>query len=309
MLTSERVTGNGSLDSLSGLAHLLRVRPEVRSEQHSGSTWATDHVADVEGVPFQIVTTGACAIDLVDLRRSVQLEAGDIAVLPHGSRYVVRAVGVEHKALECETQLMGGRFALEQASGNLVLAALPDLIVVRTAESDDAPRLSRLITAIRDELDADRAGACAIANDLASALFVMIVRIHVDREHDVAGLLDILGHRQAARAVEAMLGSPSRAWTLDELASYASASRASLVRMFQKTVRMAPVEFLVELRLSLARRRLSATTLSLAQIAAEIGYRSESSFSRAFRRRFGVTPGETRKSPSSVHSDRGGGGV
>jgi AraC family transcriptional activator of mtrCDE len=106
-----------------------------------------------------------------------------------------------------------------------------------------------------------------------------------------------------------MLGSPSRAWTLDELASYASASRASLVRMFQKTVRMAPVEFLAELRLSLARRRLSATTLSLAQIAAEIGYRSESSFSRAFRRRFGVTPGETRKSPSSVHSDRGGGGV
>jgi AraC family transcriptional activator of mtrCDE len=104
----------------------------------------------------------------------------------------------------------------------------------------------------------------------------------------------MLRDRRAARAVEAMLSSPSRAWTLDELASHAGASRASLVRMFQKMARMAPLEFFAELRLSLARQRLSETDLPLAQIAAEIGYGSESSFSRAFRRRFGIRPGEMR---------------
>jgi len=290
------VTHNGSFDVLSGLAHLFHVR-DVQYEQRGSTQWATDHEADHGCVPFQVVTFGACVIDLIESRRSVRLEAGDVAVLPHGNHHVVRGQpALADEPREAEPQVIGGRFALEQARGNFVLAALPDLIVVRAAEHDDALRLRRLIAAIGDELDGGRDGARAIANDLASALFMMVVRIHVNREHVVEGLLRILSHRRAARAVEAMLSSPSRAWTLDELAGHASASRASLVRMFQKTVCMAPLEFLAELRLSLARRRLSATNLPLAQIAAEIGYGSESSFSRAFRRRFGMPPGEMRTS-------------
>jgi AraC family transcriptional activator of mtrCDE len=290
-----RVARDESLDALSALAHRLHVH-DVRYEQHSGAQWTTEHEADCGGVAFQIVTCGACAMDLPESRQSVRLKAGDVAVLPRGGRHSLYGqtppLGDGPSALE--TQLIGGRFALEQPRENFVLAALPELIVVRAAESVDAARLQRLIVAIWDELEAHRPGARAIANDLASALFMMIVRIHLDRERAIGGLLNILGHRRAARAVQAMLTSPARAWTLDELADHASASRASLVRMFQKTVRMAPLEFLAELRLGLARRRLAATNLPLMQIAAEIGYRSESSFSRAFRRRFGVPPGKVR---------------
>ena len=55
-----------------------------------------------------------------------------------------------------------------------------------------------------------------------------------------------------------------------------------------------PLEFLTELRLELARRKLKTTDLGLADIAAEAGYQSESSFSRAFKRRFGHPPGALR---------------
>ena len=293
-----RVTRNESFDSLSALAHLLHVR-EVRYEQHCGTLWTTDREADRGGVPFQIVTCGTCAIDLIDMHGSVRLEPGDIAVLPHSNRHIVRGQAAPPEGQrDVETQLVGGRFALEAPRDNPVLAALPDLIVVRAAEHADARQLRRLISAIGDELDADRAGAHAIASELASVLFMMIVRIHLDRENAVDGLLRILSERQAARAVEAMLSSPSHAWTLDELANHASTSRASLVRMFRRAVSMAPLEFLAEFRLGLAHCRLSATNLSLAQIAAEIGYQSESSFSRAFRRRFGISPGGVRASSS-----------
>jgi AraC family transcriptional activator of mtrCDE len=218
-------------------------------------------------------------------------------VLPHGDRHVMRAeFALAGESCEVETQLIFGRFALELPRENFVLAALPELIVMRAAENADALQLRRLIIALEDELDAGRAGARAITNDLASALFTMIVPLPIDRERAVEGLVHILSHRLAARAVKAMLSSPSRAWTLSELASRASASRASLVRMFQKTIGMAPLQFLTELRLGLARRKLSATNLPLAEIAAEIGYRSESAFSRAFRRRFGMPPGEMRAS-------------
>jgi len=37
-------------------------------------------------------------------------------------------------------------------------------------------------------------------------------------------------------------------------------------------------------------------TATLAAIAAEVGYQSESTFSRAFQRRFGMRPGEARRS-------------
>jgi AraC family transcriptional activator of mtrCDE len=92
-----------------------------------------------------------------------------------------------------------------------------------------------------------------------------------------------------------MLAEPGRGWTLDELAKRASTSRATLVRLFRNAVRVAPLAFLTELRLSLARHRMLATSTPLAVIAEEVGYQSETAFSRAYRRRFGVAPGADRR--------------
>src|ERR1700674_5006157 len=94
-------------------------------------------------------------------------------------------------------------------------------------------RLRMLMCAIEEELAGARPGAEAIATDLASALFVMVVRAYLDREGRDSGLLAMLAHRQVGRAVAAMVNDPARSWTLDELASCANASRASLVRMFR----------------------------------------------------------------------------
>ncbi len=116
----------------------------------------------------------------------------------------------------------------------------------------------QLATLIKEELDAARPGAAAVAADLASALLVMVVRNHLEREHTSDGMLRLLGHPQAGRAVAAMLAEPGRAWSLDELAGRANASRASLVRMFRRMAEVAPLAFLAELRLQLARRKLSA---------------------------------------------------
>jgi AraC-like DNA-binding protein len=116
---------------------------------------------------------------------------------------------------------------------------LPDAIVVSAADEPGASRLRMLMSAIQEELESARAAAEAIAADLASALFVMVVRIHLDREGSDRGLLGLLAHRQVGRAVAAMLDDPARNWTLDELAARANASRASLVRMFQRSVQLA----------------------------------------------------------------------
>ncbi len=305
------------VDTLSALAPLLRVRPELQQLCRFGTQWASDHPAESgRWAPFHLVTKGSCVIDLANGDRSLSLTAGDIALLPHGTRHTLRGpttpvlapgpFGIRTQPLgpvslksntnrKPDTQLICGRLRFESAQDNLVLVALPDAIVVSAASSGAASsRLRMLVAAIKQELEDAEAGAEAIATDLASALFVMVVRIHLDRETTNSGLLRLLAHRQAGRAVAAMLSDPANSWTLDQLAAHANASRASLVRMFQKTVHRPPLAFLTDLRLELARFKLSAATLPVAAVADEVGYRSESAFSRAFYRRFGQRPGEVR---------------
>jgi AraC family transcriptional activator of mtrCDE len=302
------------VDTLSGLAPLLRVRPELQQLCRFGAQWSSDHSSEAEGwAPFHFVTHGTCVIELSG--RSIPLSAGDVAVLPRGSRHSVRGpttpagargpFGIRSSSLgavdlksntdgEPETKLVCGRLYFELAQYNLVLAALPEAIVVSGAASGSvASRLLMLMSAIQEELESAEAGAAAIATDLASALFVAIVRIHLKNGCN-NGLFGLLAHQQAGRAVVAMLDDPAKSWTLDELAARANASRASLVRMFRRIAQLTPLTFLTELRLDLARCKLSTTARPIAAVAYQVGYSSESAFSRAFQRRFGMRPSESR---------------
>jgi AraC family transcriptional activator of mtrCDE len=74
--------------------------------------------------------------------------------------------------------------------------------------------------------------------------------------------------------------APAHPWTLEELAAEAHVSRATLVRIFRREGDLPPLGFLSELRLGLARQRLSPTNATLAQVAAAVGYDAESAFSR-----------------------------
>jgi AraC family transcriptional regulator, activator of mtrCDE len=306
-----------SVDTLSSVAPLLRVKPQLQQLCRFGAQWASEHASETNRwAPFHLVTRGGCILQLSGQVRTIKLAAGDIVVLPHGTPHVVRSsstppdargpFGIRSQPFgpvelktntegKPQTQLICGRLRFDLAHPNLLLAALPDAIVVSAADDGaDASRLRMFMSAIQGEIEANLAGAAAIASDLASALFVMVVRIHLRRAGASKGLLGLLAHRQLGEAVKAMLEEPARNWNLNELAARANASRASFVRMFRRVAQRSPLEFLTELRLELASRKLRTTRLALADVAAEAGYQSESSFSRAFRRRFGRPPGALR---------------
>lgn len=301
-------------DPLSSLAPLLRVRPVLDDFCRFGGAWAAPHDAEGSGwAYFHIVTRGECLLDRVG-QGPLQLRAGDVLLLPHGDPHVVRARAgsaggalsttreyrnaIRHKTslgVEPDTELVCGRLHFEAAPESLLVAALPDVIVLRAEDWPDAERTRILLESVRDELDTDRAGAAAIAINLASALFVMMLRAHLATSGASDGLLRLLGHRAAARAVLAMLREPARGWTLDDLAAQAAASRATLVRAFRTAAGSPPLAFLTDLRLGLARQQLLRGKASVAQIAAEVGYQSEGALSRAMHRRYGIRPGELRR--------------
>ncbi|MEP6932496.1 MAG: helix-turn-helix domain-containing protein, partial [Nitrospirota bacterium] len=55
-------------------------------------------------------------------------------------------------------------------------------------------------------------------------------------------------------------------------------------------------------RLQLGAQLLTSTSNSVAQIAAEVGYESEPSFNRAFKREFGLPPARFRSQSNSARS-------
>ena len=98
-----------------------------------------------------------------------------------------------------------------------------------------------------------------------------------------------------ARALAAMKADPSRRWTVAALGRVAGLSRAALARRFTSALGVSPLRWLAEHRLRLAEERLVDTDLPLAAIAADVGYRCEFAFAKAFKRIVGMPPGVFRR--------------
>jgi AraC family transcriptional activator of mtrCDE len=305
-------------DALTLLAPMLRVRPELQDFCRLGGDWRSVHSPEEKGwAGFHIVTRGACQVERTGMP-PLRLEAGDILLLPHGDGHIVYGGGGRHEfrdvsvtyrdylrvketeGVAIETELICGRLHLEATAENLLLATLPRVIVLRLATQPGMDHCAGLVALIRQEVEQDRAGAAVIAGDLASALFVILLRQHFEHEPPIAGLLALLAHRETARAATAMLRDPAHDWGLDELAGLAAVSRATLVRAFKRICAMPPLGFLTELRLDLARDRIAHTVDTLGRIAADVGYQSEAALSRAMFRRFGIRPGALRAATPNV---------
>ncbi len=80
---------------------------------------------------------------------------------------------------------------------------------------------------------------------------------------------------------------------LEELAAIAGLSRAHLIRAFRKEFHITPHAFLTDVRIRRARRLLRAGEMP-AEVAAMCGFADQAHFTRHFKARTGVTPGQFR---------------
>ena len=88
--------------------------------------------------------------------------------------------------------------------------------------------------------------------------------------------------------------------TLDSLARACGINRAKLTRGFRELYHCTVAEAIAERRLFEASRKLLTTDLPVSSIGYASGYLSNASFSRAFGRRFGVSPTEYRGCASAI---------
>jgi AraC-like DNA-binding protein/mannose-6-phosphate isomerase-like protein (cupin superfamily) len=83
--------------------------------------------------------------------------------------------------------------------------------------------------------------------------------------------------------------------TLEELAAMEFLGVSRYRELFKETTGMSPGVYITEQRMNKARRFLSQSDLSIAEVSARVGYSDRLYFQRVFRKYVGVTPGEYRK--------------
>ncbi len=84
--------------------------------------------------------------------------------------------------------------------------------------------------------------------------------------------------------------------TLDVLSEKSEMNKYYLVHSFTKTFGCSPISYLNEKRIEESKRLLETTNLSIAEIAVEIGFSSQSYFSQSFKKNTYMTPNEYRRS-------------
>ena len=92
----------------------------------------------------------------------------------------------------------------------------------------------------------------------------------------------------------------SRDWKLENLLGIAHMSRSNLMRLFRQATGQSPIEYLLRLRIQKAMGLLRNSSLTITEIAVQVGFNDSNYFSRQFRQVVGDSPREFRQRLTSI---------
>lgn len=194
------------------------------------------------------------------------------------------------------TRLVCGYLACDARPAGLLLNGLPLVLKVNLNGSKAGDWLLASVQYALNEARSPRAGGAGVLAKLAEVLFIEVLRQYMNEgEAGRIGWLAAVNDRIVGTALKAVHEQPAQGWTVNELARVSCTSRSVLAERFQQLVGCSPIQYVTQWRMLLATNLLSQGNASLARIAEEIGYQTDTAFSRAFRREFGVPPARWRR--------------
>jgi AraC-like DNA-binding protein len=253
---------------------------------------------------FCAVLEGSCRL-AVDGQDPVTLKEGDFVLLPATPGFILSGfepmtpVRIDPKVAPAPTgevrhgtrrgppdvRLLGGYFVFDSPDAALLVSLLPALVHVRGAE-----RLSVLVRLVDEEATEQRAGRDLVLSRLVEVLLIESLR-STSGQDAPPGLLRGLADARLAQAMRHMHGDPARSWTVAQLATKAALSRSAFYDRFTRAVGLPPMEYLLAWRMAVAKDLLRREDVGLSEVAERVGYGSASTFSTAFSRYVGQSPG------------------
>lgn len=257
-----------------------------------------------------------------------RLNPGDAVLLPHGSFHVLASSpdvppvdidSLARKAVSDNIYLVDGREARQPAQAAIapppppapdvmfcgalrfnldplhpLMAMMPEVMLAGDLARRDTT-VPVLLDAMEREVEQDRMGACAILARLADALAASIIRAWVECScNNPTGWIAAVRCPRIGKVIAAIHAEPERDWSVPLLADLMGASRSSFAESFTRTMGESPARYVAKVKMSQARRWIARDGMRVAVAANRLGYESEASFSRAYKRIIGHPPSTSR---------------
>ncbi len=266
---------------------------KIRRREAEGAPWGTvvidtrvegEYRPDVRG-PLSLFSVDSGFAEVGIAGRTLPLAEQTFALSPAGEKFTL--VYPEQRT----ARVLNVYFA-----DHLVEGACAHM---RTSEVDRLKNVSPLLrptgTGIRGALDWVRAqmdqGGLALEEGVVDLLVTLVSQPTELYELPLRGSLaraDL--KRRLARTLDYLVAYSDRPLTLSELARECGVSKFHFLRMFRTATGSTPSRFITSIRIERAKTLLMKTKRSVTEIALDVGFAEQSSFTRAFGRHAGVTP-------------------
>ena len=273
---------------------------------------------------FHLLTEGRGYAQVEGDDRPLPLNAGDIVIVPHGDAHILgngsrvkpmdRSQVLEQvlsQGLKVSrmggggetTKFICGYMSCEPQVSQVFLGGLPPILKVSIRDDFSGQWLESSIRYSVDNADASRPGGEAVLARLSEVLFVETLRRYIALlPREQIGWLAGVRDQEVGKALAFLHRQPAHPWTIVALAKEVGISRSVLTERFRRYLSQTPIAYLTSWRLQLGAQLLKSTNSGIAQVAAEVGYESEPSFNRAFKRKFGLPPAQFRTRSKSARS-------
>jgi transcriptional regulator GlxA family with amidase domain len=122
----------------------------------------------------------------------------------------------------------------------------------------------------------------------------LLIDMNRDSQASFATLIEEHGHTDmlVARAQQQMEATLQQGFRLSDLAASLAVSERTLNRRFKEAVGLAPLAYLQNLRIEVAKRLLETRPIGLEALSQRVGYGDISTFRQLFKRKTGLSPSE-----------------
>jgi AraC-like DNA-binding protein len=267
-----------------------------------------------EAARFHFIGRNGCWL-LTPAKEWVALNPGDAILLPRGAEHqLASAPGVSALPLADyeiapvtgnifdvrgggdgdSTLLFCGSLTFNIDSAHPLRQVMPELMRACDIASSE-PAIPHLLEAMAREVTTNRVGSSGILARLADVLAAGIIRAWVEGAcADTTGWVAAARNPEIGRVLAAIHLEPQRDWSVAALAKLMGASRSRFAERFTEIVGETPARYVAQVRMHQARQWLMRDRLRISVMARRLGYDSEASFSRAFKRVIGTAPSHLR---------------
>lgn len=143
---------------------------------------------------------------------------------------------------------------------------------------------------LRSEVEAGEPGTRIFAESIAAALSVHLVRRYSLRKPKIQEFTGGLPKYKLNAAVEYIHENLDRELCLAELAETVQTRSNYFATLFKLSTGLAPHQYITKCRIDRAKVLLAKLDLSIAEIGQEVGFQSQSHFTKVFRNWTATTP-------------------